>query len=258
VEKPVPWWQRPPILIHDNIVPVAGFAPVYAADFALGNGASRHTNGIAPGGNHIGNMHNHGAWFEGRNMDGGITGGNGFLRLVYAGGELLSRVTVVVNGTRFENIPLGFTGGWTTFMAVDIPVTGIHPGNTNIVRIIGGESGFDSAYIQLYTSVPLTLKEILDNRITDAQKILQDNPLMPVVLHEQLETVVNNAKAVSDNTSALHEQINEALISMNTMMFILEAAIKLRHFPGDINGDGIVNVNDLNIVLNNFGASVDD
>jgi hypothetical protein len=136
------------------IQPVEGF-PVYEAkDAQLGGGAVLRDDALAFGGRTIQDMHWSGAFFQINNIDGGPGGGSGtdsdaVLRLVYSNGNFQARTQVMLNGVSIGTLTLPGTGGWNNFTEREFPISGLTPGETNTLRFIGGQEGFNTDYFQI-------------------------------------------------------------------------------------------------------------
>jgi type VI protein secretion system component VasK len=94
-------------------------------------------------------MHKAGAYFEIQNIDGGGTGGNATLRLAFANGNAQAKTEVFLNGVSIGVKTLRTTGNWATFKMMDYPISGLKPGNTNTLRFVGGQEGYNADFVQI-------------------------------------------------------------------------------------------------------------
>jgi hypothetical protein len=143
VPEPIPEAQQPE--------KAEGYAVYEAEDAEIGGGAfvARGSGEAgASGGAAIQNMHNDGAYFELKNIDGG-PGGDAVLRLVYANGNQQAHTEIFLNGESLGNFLIPGTNGWDRFMRVDIPLSGFTAGATNTIRFNGGQEGFNPDFIQV-------------------------------------------------------------------------------------------------------------
>lgn len=144
--KPVPEPPIPP----EPVPAVAGYAVYEAESATIGNGAVvGSANEIASGGKILQNMHNTGAYFELKNVDGG-PGGSATVRLVYSNGESSATKTgFTLNGVFIREFAVPSTGGWNNFTAIENVVNGFTAGATNTLRFEGRGAGFNPDYVQV-------------------------------------------------------------------------------------------------------------
>ena len=144
--QPIPLPPVPP----EPVPGIDGYAK-YEAELAdRGPGVTvGNESGYASGGRILQNMHNSGAYFEIKNIDGG-PGGNATLRLVYSqDNSTETRTEVVLNGVTVGVFTLLRTGGWNKFEVFEISLTNVSPDAANTIRFKGGQGGFNPDYIQL-------------------------------------------------------------------------------------------------------------
>ncbi|TXK84403.1 dockerin type I repeat-containing protein [Paenibacillus sp. N3.4] len=72
-----------------------------------------------------------------------------------------------------------------------------------------------------------------------------------------LQTVINNAKAVADSTSASQQQVDQAKAYLNAALQSFLASV-ITGIHGDLNGDGKVTIGDLAILARLYGKSSAD
>lgn len=127
---------------------VDGYDVYEAENATLGGGATADYDGNASGEKAVHNMHFNGAYFELSNVNGG-NGGNATIRLVFANGNAYAKTQLTVNGKLIGTYNLDSSGAWNQFTYIDIPVSGLLSGNSNTIRFVGGDQGFNADFVQV-------------------------------------------------------------------------------------------------------------
>ncbi|WP_222708619.1 cohesin domain-containing protein [Paenibacillus sp. N3.4] len=106
-------------------------------------------------------------------------------------------------------------------------------------------------------------KTVLNNAISNAQSI-HDSAVegsgdgqYPAGSKGVLQSAIERAKAVANNTAASKEEVNTAVTDLNAAISAFTASIITR-VPGDLNGDSKVTIGDLAIVARYYGTSSAD
>lgn len=108
--------------------------------------ATTVAGGAVDTGNHIGEMHISGAYFEFTNVDGG-TGGNATICLQYATSDGSPSVSVAANGGFSESVSLSSTGGWENYTGNECLTLTLKSGKTNTIRISHLNGGANIKFI---------------------------------------------------------------------------------------------------------------
>ena len=125
-----------------------GYKVYEAEDAVIGGGAVVSGYTGASGGRILENMHVSGAYFEIKNIDGG-PGGDAVIRMAYSNGNQSVTTEIILNGNSAGTFNVPTTGGWSTFLSFDFPVSGFTPGETNTLRFNGKGAGYNPDYIQV-------------------------------------------------------------------------------------------------------------
>lgn len=122
------------------------------------------------------------------------------------------------------------------------------------------EAGLSSKRIAIGSSTPTVDKSALIEAISIAQE-LYDNAVAgtlpgqyPQIAKDALDTAINEAKTVRDDSSATQSQVNNAVTALNSAVDTFKAAV-IVEASADINNDGIVDVGDLAIVAYYYGKN---
>lgn len=142
-ERPDP--NKPSDLIEE------GFDVYEAENASSMSGAVVSESGedaFASGGKTLHNMHVAGAYFEITGVDGG-EGGEGTIRLAFSNGNPSAKTQVLVNGKSIGTFDLKNSGGWNSFIVVEIPVSDLLAGKNNTIRFMGGQEGYNPDFVQV-------------------------------------------------------------------------------------------------------------
>jgi hypothetical protein len=144
-----------------NGPPANGPAPVastntikYEAESGtVANGAIVANDSAASGGKCIQNMHLANSYVELNAIDGGSYGGLNSLDIRFATADTKPKLQLTVNGADYSFLNMLYTSGWSTFTGDSYLTIPLQPGNTNVIRLTGGNGGVNVDYLT-FTPLP--------------------------------------------------------------------------------------------------------
>lgn len=123
-----------------------GIKKYYASECSMGGGAWLGAKPDGSGERYIRDLHNEGAYFEFKNVDGG-KGGRATIGLHYATIEKLVKLSLTVNGKDYSMINAVCTEDWTIYTGFTGLTVTLDPGTVNTIRFTGGYQGIDIDYM---------------------------------------------------------------------------------------------------------------
>jgi len=119
----------------------------------VANGATVANDSAASGGQCIQNLHLPNSYVELDAIDGGSYGGLNSLDIRFATADTKPKLQLTVNGADYSFLNMLYTGGWSTFTGDSYLTIPLRPGNTNIIRLTGGNGGVNVDYLT-FTPLP--------------------------------------------------------------------------------------------------------
>lgn len=118
-----------------------------AASAVMANGAQLEDASSAEGGKSVHGLHLQNAYLQ-FNQVGCGQGGRASVTIHYATPEK-ARLKLFVNGEDYSFINVASTGGWDNYSGVAFLTVPLRAGNTNSIRLLGGNGGVNVDYITL-------------------------------------------------------------------------------------------------------------
>ncbi|MDF2537606.1 MAG: hypothetical protein K0S76_627 [Herbinix sp.] len=135
-------------LAGDSPAPNPTLKKYEVTDCELGGGATLGAKVDNKADRVINNLHMEGAYCQFNHVDGG-NGGRSTIKVYFANGQQLSKLNLNVNGEDYSLLNAVCTWGWQKYTGVASFTLKLNPGETNTIRLTGGNGGINLDYISV-------------------------------------------------------------------------------------------------------------